>query len=98
MYCQDEPQKFGHLSPGLPSAKLTEALGLRRDELPRYIYKMRELGYPPGWLRHAQINQSGITLYHDRSGSGLILSIPTLILSILGERSSRLRRTGRWGN
>jgi len=65
-YHEDELQKFGHLSPGLPSSKLSEALGLRSDELPRHIYRMRELGYPPGWLSHAQINQSGITLYHDR--------------------------------
>ena len=72
---QDEPQKFGHLSPGLPSAKLSEALGLRKDELPRHIYKMRELGYPPAWLRHAQINQSGITLYHDRSGVSSLHSL-----------------------
>ena len=63
-YHEDEPQKFGHLSPGLPSSKLSEALGLRKDELPRYIYMMRELGYPPGWMKHAEIGQSGISLYH----------------------------------
>ena len=50
----------------MPSSKLSGALGLRREELPRYIYRMRDLGYPPGWLRHAEIRQSGITLYHDR--------------------------------
>jgi len=65
-YHEDEPQKFGHLTPGLPSSKLREALGLRTEELPRYLYRMRELGYPPGWLRHAEIRQSGISLYHER--------------------------------
>ena len=44
-YHEDEPQKFGHLTPGLPSSKLREALGLRTEELPRYLYRMRELGY-----------------------------------------------------
>ena len=63
-YHEDEPQKFGHLSPGLPSSKLSEALGLRKDELPRYIYMMRDLGYPPGWMKHAEIGQSGMSLYH----------------------------------
>jgi len=63
-YHEDEPQKFSHLKPGLPSSKLRDALGLRDDEAPRYIFEMRELGYPPGWLRFAQIHQSGINLYH----------------------------------
>ena len=57
-------QKFDHLQPGLPSDKLREALGLRSDELPRYIYDMRELGYPPGWLVAARVTNSGLALYH----------------------------------
>ena len=48
---------------GLPSKKLSEALGLRRDYLPAYIYKLREMGYPPGWLQQAEISQSGVALY-----------------------------------
>ena len=63
-YHEDEPQKFGHLRPGLPSEKLRAALGLVREECPQYIYLMRELGYPPGWLRHAQIRSSGMSVYH----------------------------------
>lgn len=62
-YHVDDPQKFGHLGPGLPSKKLSEALGLRRDYLPAYIYKLREMGYPPGWLQQAEISQSGVALY-----------------------------------
>jgi len=62
-YHVDDPQKFGHLAPGLPSKRLSEALGLRRDHLPPYIYKLREMGYPPGWLKHAEISQSGMALY-----------------------------------
>ncbi|XP_023336104.1 zinc finger CCHC domain-containing protein 8 homolog [Eurytemora carolleeae] len=65
-YHVDEPQKFGHLQPGLPSSKLREALRLRDDQVPEYIYRMRALGYPPGWLLHAEINSSGIQLYHER--------------------------------
>ena len=27
---------------------------------------MRELGYPPAWLRHAAVNHSGLSMYIDR--------------------------------
>ena len=67
-YHVDENQKFGHIRPGLPSVKLREALRLRDDQLPEYVYKMRCFGYPPGWLKHAQIKTSGINLYHERNG------------------------------
>lgn len=59
----DEPQKFGRLAPGLPSKRLSKALGLQEDQIPSYIYRMRELGYPPGWLKEAEINHSGLELY-----------------------------------
>lgn len=65
-YHEETGQKFGHLQPGLPSEKLMTALGVGPDQLPPYIYKLRTLGYPPGWLRHAQISQSGMSLYHNK--------------------------------
>lgn len=54
-----EEQKFGHIQPGqAPSKALRKALGLRDDRyLPPYIYQMRKLGYPPAWLKYAQINR-----------------------------------------
>ena len=45
---------------GLPSAQLRKAMGLQEDQLPSYIYRMRELGHPPGWLKAAEINYSGL--------------------------------------
>ena len=63
-YHMDENQRFGHIRPGSePSKKLREALGLRHNQLPPYVYRLRELGYPPGWLREAQIRHSGLALY-----------------------------------
>lgn len=62
-YHEDEPQKFAKLEPGLPSEKLRDALGLKSGQLPEYIYKMRNLGYPPGWKKHAEITSSGMILY-----------------------------------
>jgi zinc finger CCHC domain-containing protein 8 len=35
-------------------------MGLQEDQLPSYIYRMRELGHPPGWLKAAEINYSGL--------------------------------------
>ena len=54
-----EEQKFGHIQPGQPPSKaLRRALGLRDERyLPPYIYQMRKLGYPPAWLKYAQINR-----------------------------------------
>ena len=68
-YHVDEPQRFGHLRPGLPTKKLRAALGLRDDQLPPYIYKMRSLGYPPGWLKEAEINHSNMSLYVEQDKS-----------------------------
>ena len=54
-----EEQKFSHIEPGqAPSRALRKAIGLRDDRyLPPYIYQMRKLGYPPAWLKYAQINR-----------------------------------------
>lgn len=54
-----EEQKFNDIQPGqAPSRALRKALGLRDDRyLPPYIYQMRKLGYPPAWLKYAQINR-----------------------------------------
>jgi len=62
-YHVDEAQKFGHLKPGLPSKNLRRALGLKGGRLPSYIYRMREKGYPPGWLKAAEINHSNVALF-----------------------------------
>lgn len=63
-YHLEAEQKYSHLVPGRISSSLREALGLRRHELPLYIYKMRLYGYPEGWLEEAKINHSGLTMIH----------------------------------
>lgn len=59
-------ERFSHLRPGLASDSLRSALRVRSDQLPEYIYRMRRLGYPPGWLKAAEINSSGLALYHEK--------------------------------
>ncbi|XP_051168576.1 zinc finger CCHC domain-containing protein 8 homolog [Leptopilina boulardi] len=63
-YHQDLDQKFGHIVPGIISENLRKALGIKDNELPRHIYGMRVLGYPPGWLEEARLQHSGITLFN----------------------------------
>ena len=59
-----DDQKFGRLVPGQLSSNLRRALGLKDNELPRHIYRMRTLGYPPGWLEEARLQHSGISLFN----------------------------------
>lgn len=47
----------------LCSDKLLTALGIDGHSLPPLIYRMRQLGYPPGWLKEAEMENSGLTLY-----------------------------------
>lgn len=56
-------ESFNHLKPGVISDKLREALGVRNDQLPMFIYRMRSLGYPPGWLLEAKVDHSGIEMF-----------------------------------
>jgi len=65
-YHVDEKQKLAHVRPGLPSKRLRKALGVKDKRLPEFIYRMRDLGYPPAWLRHAAVNHSGLSMYIDR--------------------------------
>lgn len=40
-----------------------EALGVPKNGLPIHIYRMREHGYPSGWLEEAREEYSGIEIY-----------------------------------
>lgn len=71
-YHLEAEQKYSHLVPGRISKNLREALGLRKRELPLYIYKMRLYGYPEGWLEDAKINNSGLTMIHSEVVFGCI--------------------------
>ncbi|XP_050678508.1 zinc finger CCHC domain-containing protein 8 homolog [Leptidea sinapis] len=70
-YHVENEQKYGHLIPGRISGQLRSALGLKHNELPLHVYKMRLLGYPPGWLEEARISHSGITMF-DSTGNAIL--------------------------
>ena len=58
---QTKLKQYQHLKPGIISNELREALGMAEHDLPPHIYRMRMLGYPPGWLPGN--HRSGIVMY-----------------------------------
>ncbi|GBM63238.1 Zinc finger CCHC domain-containing protein 8 [Araneus ventricosus] len=69
-YHLNKEQGESGFKPGVLSNELREALGLKTDQVPSYIYRMRLINYPPGWLQEAMVESSGIAVY-DSSGSVL---------------------------
>ncbi|XP_026816970.1 zinc finger CCHC domain-containing protein 8 homolog [Rhopalosiphum maidis] len=54
---------WSDLTPGKLSDNLLKALGVPENGLPVHIYRMREHGYPSGWLEEAREEYSGISIY-----------------------------------
>ncbi|XP_062814702.1 zinc finger CCHC domain-containing protein 8 isoform X1 [Anolis carolinensis] len=70
-YHADEiDERFGRFKPGIISEELQDALGVTEKSLPPFIYRMRQLGYPPGWLKEAEMEKSGLTLYDGKASPG----------------------------
>ncbi|KAF6083560.1 zinc finger CCHC-type containing 8 [Phyllostomus discolor] len=70
-YHADEvEERFGRFKPGVISEELQDALGVTDKSLPPFIYRMRQLGYPPGWLKEAELENSGLALYDGKDGAG----------------------------
>ncbi|XP_066509986.1 zinc finger CCHC domain-containing protein 8-like [Hoplias malabaricus] len=66
---EEVEERFAKYKPGIISKELLDALGVVSNTLPPFIYRMRSLGYPPGWLKEAEMEHSGLTLY-DGTTSG----------------------------
>nr|CAI5831335.1 unnamed protein product [Callosobruchus analis] len=73
-YHLEDDQKFCHLKPGTISDSLRDALGLRKNQLPPYIYQMRLLGYPPGWLEEAKFVYSDLAMF-DAEGKHVLQGV-----------------------
>lgn len=65
-------ERFRRFQPGYVSPDLKQALGIRENQLPMYIYNMRRCGYPPGWLREARVKKSGLQVFHDNEEGEII--------------------------
>nr|KAF6312383.1 zinc finger CCHC-type containing 8 [Pipistrellus kuhlii] len=69
-YHADEvEERFGRFKPGVISEELQDALGVTDKSLPPFIYRMRQLGYPPGWLKEAELENSGLALYDGKDAA-----------------------------
>ncbi|KAM9744474.1 zinc finger CCHC domain-containing protein 8 [Menidia menidia] len=69
-YHADEvEERFANYKPGVMSEELLAALGIDGNTLPPLIYRMRQLGYPPGWLKEAEMENSGLSLYDGNASS-----------------------------
>ncbi|XP_023550792.1 uncharacterized protein LOC111808824 [Cucurbita pepo subsp. pepo] len=61
--------KYDDLRPGALDAETRQLLGLKELDPPPWLNRMRELGYPPGYLDPEDEDQpSGITIYADEKG------------------------------
>uniref|UniRef100_A0AAY5K4K6 Zinc finger CCHC domain-containing protein 8 n=1 Tax=Esox lucius TaxID=8010 RepID=A0AAY5K4K6_ESOLU len=68
-HAEEVEERFAKYKPGIMSEELLSALGVDMNTLPPHIYRMRELGYPPGWLKEAEMENSGLTLYDGKVSS-----------------------------
>ncbi|KAM8962330.1 zinc finger CCHC domain-containing protein 8 isoform 2-T2 [Pelodytes ibericus] len=68
-HVEEVGERFGKFKPGIISEELREALGISESCLPPFIYRMRQLGYPPGWLKEAELEHSGLSLYNGKDSS-----------------------------
>ncbi|XVE77448.1 hypothetical protein DITRI_Ditri13aG0063600 [Diplodiscus trichospermus] len=58
--------KYEDLKPGVLGAETRQLLGLGEFDPPPWLHRMREIGYPPGYLAPDDEDQpSGITIYGD---------------------------------
>ncbi|XP_028566331.2 zinc finger CCHC domain-containing protein 8 isoform X1 [Podarcis muralis] len=69
-HAEEVEERFGRFKPGIISEELQDALGVTDKTLPPFIYRMRQLGYPPGWLKEAEMEKSGLTLYDGKASPG----------------------------
>ena len=63
---------LGDCVDALCSDMLREALGVKPNHLPPYIYQMRVCGYPPGHLENARQEMSGLAMF-GKHGQGVLL-------------------------
>ncbi|XP_078523698.1 zinc finger CCHC domain-containing protein 8 isoform X2 [Lissotriton helveticus] len=68
-HAEEVEERFSRFKPGVISGELQEALGVSENHLPPFIYRMRQLGYPPGWLKEAEMENSGLSLYDGKDTS-----------------------------
>ncbi|VVA94329.1 unnamed protein product [Arabis nemorensis] len=62
-YQSPQGGKYDGLKPGSLDAETRQLLGLRELDPPPWLHRMREIGYPPGYLVAEDDHLSGITIF-----------------------------------
>ncbi|BDA45370.1 probable zinc finger CCHC domain-containing protein 8 at N-terminal half [Coccomyxa sp. Obi] len=61
--------EFSDLEPGVLSQELRAAMGLKHEDPPPWLHRMRQMGYPPGYRRQAQEDSDNEMLIFEDSGA-----------------------------
>ncbi|XVF63182.1 hypothetical protein PTKIN_Ptkin09bG0067600 [Pterospermum kingtungense] len=64
-YQNSQGGKYDDLKPGVLGPETRQLLGLGEFDPPPWLNRMREIGYPPGYLADDEDQPSGITIYGD---------------------------------
>uniref|UniRef100_A0A183SAR3 PSP domain-containing protein n=1 Tax=Schistocephalus solidus TaxID=70667 RepID=A0A183SAR3_SCHSO len=83
-----EIEKFSLYKPGKISSELRRALNLGKHDIPIHVYRMRSLGYPPGWLNKARVEDLP-SFNEEKAERQVLLIIRMMIIYLERERGIR---------
>ncbi|KII64745.1 Zinc finger CCHC domain-containing protein 8 [Thelohanellus kitauei] len=82
-YHQTSSESTPKFVPGQISDTLRDALGMKKNDVPPYIYLMRVKGYPPGYSLQSYLN-SNVTVFEAENGEIIDDSNPSELVSHMG--------------
>jgi zinc finger CCHC domain-containing protein 8 len=74
-YHEETSDPTSHCKPGFLSEPLREVLGLRPMDIPKHIYRMRQVGYPPGYRQDLLREHTGNVLKESGKGNYTLILI-----------------------
>lgn len=83
-------KKFAAFKPGNISGELRKACGFGDNEIPLWVYQMRNHGYPPGWLDEAVVRESGVSVQEEGEVNEISLSGNTVTKKVVGLDASKI--------
>ena len=83
-------KRFSKFKPGEISDDLRQMIGLKKDQLPPWIYNMRKMGYPPGWLNEALVRESGVAVQEEGEVNEISISGNGVEKKVVGIDAGRI--------
>ena len=65
-------------------------ISLKKDQLPPWIYNMRKMGYPPGWLNEALVRESGVAVQEEGEVNEISISGNGIEKKVVGIDAGRI--------